>query len=91
MLKKALDDQNRLAGPLQAWQFYDKLPATDQAYPAVRQSRDVYRHNWSVDQHNQIAKLWNQGKKSTAQDQLKQALKIWPESPLLLQLKAQMP
>jgi hypothetical protein len=59
------------------------LPAEVQALPALAKAREVYAYNWSVDVHNQFAKLWNAGKKDQARQLLRDALTDLPGSAML--------
>jgi hypothetical protein len=70
-------------GAQAAWTYLGGLPAEVQALPALAKAREVYAYNWSVDVHNQFAKLWNAGKKDQARQLLRDALTDLPGSAML--------
>jgi len=70
-------------GPQAAWTYLGSLPAEVQSLPALAKAREVYAYNWSVEVHNQFAKLWNAGKKSEARQLLRESLVLLPASSLL--------
>ena len=70
-------------GAQAAWQFLGTLPAEVQALSSLAKAKEVYAYNWSVEVHNQFAKLWNAGKKADARQLLEDAMRLLPESALL--------
>lgn len=75
-------------GPAEALKFLSSLSPEVQKLPPLVQAGQVYLHNWTVDVHNQFARMWNAGQKDQARALLNDALAKAPESTILLKDKA---
>jgi len=81
----AMQVQNVAAaqGPRAAVMFLQGLPPEIAALPSLTRALSVYTYNWSVEVHNEFARLWNAGKRDEARSTLRDALTAIPDSELL--------